>query len=113
MIIFKKNSVIEFILINKRKIEKPPTIAPDKIDQMDTFRLSSNFTVISNKKSKKKFRKNTTSKYIFISSPNSVYKNDTENCVVLEVYYHFYFYNIIKITNKERESSVIVIINQR
>ena len=85
MITFKKNSVIEFILINKKKLEKPPTMAPDKIDQMETFRLSNNFTVMSNRKSKKKFRKNTTSKYIFISSPNSVYKNDTENCVVLAI----------------------------
>ena len=70
----KKNNVKEFIGRNKRKIDTPPTIPPNTNLLNFTPLLRRKETDKSSKKSKAKFKKNSTSIYTFISSPNSSIK---------------------------------------
>ena len=66
---FIKNSCIDVNSINKQKIVIAPIKAPKAILFNDAFLFNKIETVTKRIKSKIKFKRNTISKYIFISSP--------------------------------------------
>lgn len=71
--IFNKNKVREFSGKNKKKMLREPRRLPKKSRSRFVLSFSNLLTAKSSKKSKKKFRNSTKSRYIFMLSPDDKY----------------------------------------